>query len=183
VLAARPGPPPAGRVGDHDAAERAGPERPPREVASHRGCSPASCSCRARRIPLASDPLGDGADIFGTAGVTVDYALIGAQPFWYIQIGMVVLGHVAALVLAHDRAVAIYVDPGDATRSQYWMLAVMIGLRRSPYGSCLRRARASDGRARARRRLGDGRPAIALIAWLAFCQPGDCWSRRREPDG
>ena len=36
------------------------------------------------------------------------------------------LGHVAGLTLAHDRALAIYARPRDATRSQYWMLAVMV---------------------------------------------------------
>jgi hypothetical protein len=38
-----------------------------------------------------------------------------------------VLGHVAALVLAHDRALALYEDPRAAVRSQYWMLSVMVG--------------------------------------------------------
>ena len=78
-------------------------------------------------IPLISDPLGDGSDLFGTAGTTVDYGLIGGSTFWYIQVGFVVLGHIGALVLAHDRAIAIYEEPRMATRSQYWMLVVMIG--------------------------------------------------------
>ena len=78
-------------------------------------------------IFLASDPLGDGSDLFGTADTQINYGLIGAEAFWYIQVALVVCGHVAALVLAHDRAVAIYDDPRQATRSQYWMLAVMIG--------------------------------------------------------
>ena len=38
-----------------------------------------------------------------------------------------VAGHVAALMLAHDRALALYDDPKLAVRSQYWMLAVMVG--------------------------------------------------------
>ena len=76
---------------------------------------------------LASDPLGRGSDLFGTAGTQINYGLIGAEVFWYIQVAFVVLGHAAALVLAHDRAVAIYENPREATRSQYWMLAVMIG--------------------------------------------------------
>lgn len=76
---------------------------------------------------LASDPLGTGADLVGTADTQVDYGLIGAETFWYIQVALVVLGHVAALVLAHDRAVANHAEPREATRSQYWMLAVMIG--------------------------------------------------------
>ena len=32
------------------------------------------------------------------------------------------LGHVAALVLAHDRALVLYPNPKLAVRSQYWML-------------------------------------------------------------
>lgn len=43
-----------------------------------------------------------------------------------MQVGALVLGHVAGLVLAHDRALAVYRDVRSATRSQYWMLAVMI---------------------------------------------------------
>ena len=39
----------------------------------------------------------------------------------------VVLGHVAALVLAHDRALVLYERARVATQSQYWMLSVMIG--------------------------------------------------------
>jgi hypothetical protein len=37
-----------------------------------------------------------------------------------------VLGHVAGLALAHDRALALFTKARDATRSQYWMLAVMV---------------------------------------------------------
>jgi hypothetical protein len=76
---------------------------------------------------LASDPLGDGSDIFGTANSQIDYTIIGGEPTWYFQVGFVVAGHVAALVLAHDRALALYSDPKQAVRSQYWMLAVMVG--------------------------------------------------------
>jgi hypothetical protein len=42
-------------------------------------------------------------------------------------VAAVVAGHIAALILAHDRALAIYRDPREAVRSQYWMLAVMVG--------------------------------------------------------
>jgi hypothetical protein len=34
---------------------------------------------------------------------------------------------VAGLVLAHDRALVTYSDTREATRSQYWMLVVMVG--------------------------------------------------------
>jgi hypothetical protein len=76
---------------------------------------------------LVSDPLGDGSDIFGTADWSVDLALIGATVTWYCQVAIVVAGHVAGLVLAHDRALVLYDDPRASLRSQYWMLAVMIG--------------------------------------------------------
>jgi hypothetical protein len=76
---------------------------------------------------LISDPLGDGSDIFGTADNQIDYTIIGGEATWYWQVGFVVAGHVAALILAHDRALAMYEDTEQAVRSQYWMLAVMVG--------------------------------------------------------
>ena len=71
---------------------------------------------------LASDPLGDGSDLFGTAGATIDYGVVSATAIWYVQVGALVLGHVAALVLAHDRALSVYGGHRDATRSQLVML-------------------------------------------------------------
>jgi hypothetical protein len=76
---------------------------------------------------LASDPLGRGWDLFGTADRAIDYTYLSQNATWYLQVAFVVVGHVAALVLAHDRALALYRDPKLAVRSQYWMLAVMIG--------------------------------------------------------
>jgi hypothetical protein len=76
---------------------------------------------------LASDPLGDGRDLLGTAGWTVDYALMSSAAVWYVQTALLVGGHAAALTLAHDRALTSFRDRITATRSQYWMLAVMVG--------------------------------------------------------
>jgi hypothetical protein len=76
---------------------------------------------------LISDPLGDGSDVFGTAGTAIDYNVIGANGVWYVQVFALVLGHAAGLTLAHDRALVVYERARDATRSQYWMLAVMVG--------------------------------------------------------
>ncbi|MCW3039115.1 MAG: fenitrothion hydrolase [Solirubrobacterales bacterium] len=77
-------------------------------------------------IYLVSDPLGDGTNYFGTADRTIDY-FISATGIWYLQVAALVLGHAAGLVLAHDRALVLYRKARDATRSQYWMLAVMVG--------------------------------------------------------
>lgn len=76
---------------------------------------------------LISDPLGQGLNIFGTADTAINYGIVGQATYWYMQVAFVVLGHVAGLMLAHDRALAIYENPRLAVRSQYWMLAVMIG--------------------------------------------------------
>jgi hypothetical protein len=76
---------------------------------------------------LASDPLGHGSDLFGTASKRIDYGVISSNGIWYVQVGALILGHVAGLTLAHDRAVAMYRTVQDATRSQYWMLVVMVG--------------------------------------------------------
>lgn len=76
---------------------------------------------------LLSDPLGTGTtDLFGTATTGIDYTVLGANLIWYVQVGALIVGHVLGLVLAHDRAVAIWRDYRDAARSQYWMLAVMV---------------------------------------------------------
>ena len=76
---------------------------------------------------LLSDPLGRGWDLFGTASSAIDYGLISQNEAWYAQVACVVAGHVAALVLAHDRALALYGQARAAVRSQYAMLAIMIG--------------------------------------------------------
>jgi hypothetical protein len=80
-----------------------------------------------RLFYVISDPLGKGSDLFGTAGTQPDLGWIGANAIWYWQVGFVVAGHVAALILAHDRALALYEDAKEAVRSQYWMLAIMVG--------------------------------------------------------
>ena len=75
---------------------------------------------------LISDPLGQGSDIFGTATRTIDYGVISPNGIWYAQVLALIAGHVAGLILAHDRALTLWSEPRVATRSQYWMLAVMV---------------------------------------------------------
>jgi hypothetical protein len=76
---------------------------------------------------LASDPFGKDWDLFGTASSAIDYQLLSQAGSWYFEVVFVVVGHVCALVLAHDRALAMYSNPRTAVRSQYWMLGVMVG--------------------------------------------------------
>ena len=75
----------------------------------------------------AADPFNQGWDLFGWADTGIDYGVLSQNAAWYLQVSLVVLGHVAALVLAHDRALSLYGQARLAVRSQYWMLGIMIG--------------------------------------------------------
>jgi hypothetical protein len=75
---------------------------------------------------LVSDPLGSGANIFGTSGYQIDYHVLSYAGIWYVQVAALVTGHVGGLAFAHDRALVLYKEPEEAVRSQYWMLAVMV---------------------------------------------------------
>lgn len=76
-------------------------------------------------VALLSDPLGEGWDLFGTASNTIDYTVISANAIAYVQVAAIVVGHVAGVVAAHDRAVELYPER-VAVRSQYPLLGVMI---------------------------------------------------------
>ncbi len=77
-------------------------------------------------IPLASDPFGRGWDLFGTVGWAPNPTIVSPETVWYVQVGALVVGHVAGLAIAHDRAVSIFEDRRAALRSQYPMLALMV---------------------------------------------------------
>jgi hypothetical protein len=77
-------------------------------------------------IPLASDPLGRGWDLFGTTDFQPNVTLLSPNTVWYVQVGALVLGHVAGLVLAHDRALAVSPDARTALRAQYPLLTLMV---------------------------------------------------------
>lgn len=77
--------------------------------------------------PAASDPLGHGADLFGTAQIEPNVKILSPEGFWAIEVGAIVIGHVAGLMLAHDLALGLYDRARVALRSQRWMLAIMIG--------------------------------------------------------
>ena len=76
-------------------------------------------------VALASDPFGQGWDLFGTAGNAVNFTLVSTSVIAYVQASGIIAGHVAGVVVAHDRALAVF--PGrEATRSQYPLLATMV---------------------------------------------------------
>jgi (2Fe-2S) ferredoxin len=77
-------------------------------------------------ITLASDPFGRGWNLFGTVDFAPNLAIVAPDTVWYVQVTALVVGHVAGLAIAHDRAVAIFENRRAALRSQYPMLALMV---------------------------------------------------------
>lgn len=78
-----------------------------------------------RGIALLSDPFGLDWNLLGTSEWTVNMNLVSQNLVWYVQVFAIILGHVGGVVLAHDRAVALW-EPREATRTQYAFLAVMV---------------------------------------------------------
>ena len=78
-------------------------------------------------IHNASDPFGRGWDLFGTADWAVMYITSSQAWVWYVQVAVIVAGHIAGVVLAHDRALALFGEE-VAVRTQYAMLALMVAL-------------------------------------------------------
>jgi hypothetical protein len=80
-----------------------------------------------RIIPLASDPLGLGWDLLGTAGYVPDIGIVGARFAWYTAVIAIVSGHIAAVFVAHAIALRQFGSRQRALRSQYAMLLLMVG--------------------------------------------------------
>jgi hypothetical protein len=77
-------------------------------------------------IPLLSDPYNLGWNLIGTAGFEPNLTFLKPNTTWYTQVTVLVVGHVLALVVAHDRAVALSPTPRIALRTQYAMLTLMV---------------------------------------------------------
>lgn len=76
-------------------------------------------------IIRASDPFGLDWNLFGTITWFVNDEIVSTETIWYVQVGAIVAGHVGGVVLAHDRAIAMF-PRAIALRTQYALLAVMV---------------------------------------------------------
>jgi hypothetical protein len=72
-----------------------------------------------------SDPLGTGANLLGTAGLNAPEALIAPGFVAGVQVVSIITGHVLGVVLAHERAVALF-PRRAAVLGQLPLLAVMV---------------------------------------------------------
>jgi hypothetical protein len=77
-------------------------------------------------FPLLADPLARGWHLLPTSGYQVSFALAGAATVWYVQVVLIVLGHVIAVYLAHLRAGERFKTAQQVLLSQYPMLVLMV---------------------------------------------------------
>jgi hypothetical protein len=78
-------------------------------------------------IPLLSDPLGRGWNLFGTAEYRVDIGFVTPRLQWTVAVVAVVLGHVAAVYLSHVTALRVFRRRSVALKSQIPMILLMVG--------------------------------------------------------
>jgi hypothetical protein len=77
-------------------------------------------------IPIASDPVGLGWNLFGTVNHLVRVAVLDARLVWIVSLAAIVAGHVAALYLGHLLSMGEFPDRLTARRSQWPMLVLMV---------------------------------------------------------
>ena len=77
-------------------------------------------------VPLASDPLGFGWDLFGTADYRVNIGIINAKFVWFTSVAAIVLGHIIAVYIAHVISLRTVSNHSSALRGQYPMLLLMV---------------------------------------------------------
>ncbi len=74
---------------------------------------------------LASDPLSQGDDLFGTSDWQIVYTVVSTAAIALVQVAAIVGGHVLGVVAAHDRAVGMF-SGRDKSRGQYALLGAMV---------------------------------------------------------
>jgi hypothetical protein len=88
--------------------------------------------------PLLSDPLNRGWDLFGSRGATIDIAVVGMRFVWMFAVVAIVVGHVAAVTLAHIEAIRGAPSRMIAVVSPAPMLVLMVPY--TIYGFCRSRS-------------------------------------------
>ena len=76
-------------------------------------------------ISLISDPFGFGWDLLGTADRAIDFNLLSPTTISWVQAGSIVVGHIVAVVVAHDRSLARF-GRREVIRAQLPLLAAMV---------------------------------------------------------
>lgn len=77
-------------------------------------------------VSLMSDPLNLGWNLFGTISFTPNVGIVGANFVWHSQVAAIIIGHVAAVYLAHLTALRVFDSHRKALISQLPMLFLMV---------------------------------------------------------
>ncbi len=77
-------------------------------------------------IKLISDPFGFGWNLFGTSGYIANIGILNAGFVWHSQVAGILLGHIAAVYLAHLVSLQIFKNHKKALISQIPMLLLMV---------------------------------------------------------
>ena len=75
---------------------------------------------------MASDPFGYGWNLLGTESYQINIGVINARILWYLSVGLIVVGHIMAVYLAHLISLRTFQDRATAISSQYPMLMLMV---------------------------------------------------------
>ncbi|MES0874219.1 hypothetical protein [Sinimarinibacterium thermocellulolyticum] len=77
-------------------------------------------------VSLLSDPLGNGWNLFGTAGLLRAPILPDLKWIWHTQVGLIVFGHIVSVWIAHVEALRLFPSRRAAVLSQIPMLLLMV---------------------------------------------------------
>lgn len=77
-------------------------------------------------IPLVSDPLGRGWDLFGTQRFYPDIGIVSAQVTWHLAIVSIVFGHIVSIWLAHRLALREFASPRQAVIASIPLTVLMV---------------------------------------------------------
>lgn len=77
-------------------------------------------------VQLASDPFGWGWNLFGTGRSAIEPYLVEVDTIWHTQVGLILLGHIVSVYLAHVEALRCFPDAKRAALSQLPLLVLMV---------------------------------------------------------
>jgi hypothetical protein len=76
-------------------------------------------------IVLISDPFNKSWNLFGTSGYKINLSVINANSVWHTEVAVILIGHIAAVYIAHIYAVRAF-GTKKALASQIPMLILMV---------------------------------------------------------
>ncbi|MDQ6712634.1 MAG: hypothetical protein M3Z28_05530 [Candidatus Dormibacteraeota bacterium] len=78
-------------------------------------------------IHQASDPFGNGLNIFGTVNYEANRNLVPTAVVWYLEIVLIIAVHIAAVVLAHGYLGRVARTESQGRRAEWPWIAAMVG--------------------------------------------------------